>query len=318
MDDAPPVHDRRAHDFGIAPKQKLTPVALAAVLSCAPTATTASWQPVSPPPAPSAALLPASIQAPDTASSTAPHVPGVPEWIRRALGSMALPSAEHTISLDDSPNVVVTRTGVFLDGACVAAVPELAATGKVVRVEALFARLDAMRKALQKANAGSVFPGSLNYWIDAYVPALVVKSVIETAVSAGYPYGAFVVRKRGLPDGFGRLLVDASPPLPTADIGATTGLPADTIQRVARQNYAMFRDCYLRGRRRNPALEGRVSVWFVIGVDGRVAQALDGGSTLRDPEVIRCVVEAFRGLVFPAPPDSVTVVYPFLFEPGVD
>jgi hypothetical protein len=119
-------------------------------------------------------------------------------------------------------------------------------------------------------------------------------------------------------DVFGRVLVDAAPPLPTADIGATSGLPPEVIQRVARQNYATFQHCYAAGRARAPALKGRVSVWLVIGLDGHVAQALDGGSTLPDPEVVQCVIEGFRGLVFPAPSERVTVVYPFLFEPGVE
>jgi hypothetical protein len=259
----------------------------------------------------------ATALAPGPTVPVAPRPVAVPEWIWREMGSVALPFAQNSIALDDSPNVLITRENVLLDGQRVATVQQITNAGTVTRVEGLFGKLDAMRKALQKAHGGTPFPGSLNYWIDPHVPALVVKSVLETAASAGYPYGAFVVRQRGALDVIGRVLVDAAPPLPTADIAATSGLPPEVIQRVARQNYSIFQRCYAQGVARTPALQGRVAVWLVIGLDGRVAQALDGGSTLPDAEVVRCVVEGFRGLVFPAPSERVTVVYPFLFEPGM-
>ena len=47
-----------------------------------------------------------------------------------------------------------------------------------------------------------------------------------------------------------------------------------------------------------------------------VASALDGGSTLPDPEVVSCIVRAFYGLSFPAPEDGiVTSTYPIVLSP---
>ncbi|RYE93929.1 MAG: AgmX/PglI C-terminal domain-containing protein [Myxococcales bacterium] len=94
-------------------------------------------------------------------------------------------------------------------------------------------------------------------------------------------------------------------------------LPPEVIQKIVRQSFGTFRLCYENGLRRDANLQGRVTVYFVIGRDGKVTQTSNRGSDLPDEEVVRCVVEAFRPLVFP-PPDGgiVTVVYPISFAPG--
>jgi hypothetical protein len=94
-------------------------------------------------------------------------------------------------------------------------------------------------------------------------------------------------------------------------------LPAEVIQRVVRQNYGRFRQCYENGLSKNPNLEGRVSVRFVIGRDGAVSNVSNGGSDLPDSGVVSCVVGAYYGLSFPAPDNGiVTVSYPIMFSPG--
>ncbi len=94
-------------------------------------------------------------------------------------------------------------------------------------------------------------------------------------------------------------------------------LPPEVIQRVVRQNFGRFRFCYEQGLTRNPNLEGRVSVRFVIGRDGGVSNVANGGADLPDSGVASCVVSAFYGLSFPAPEQGiVSVVYPISFSPG--
>ncbi len=91
-------------------------------------------------------------------------------------------------------------------------------------------------------------------------------------------------------------------------------LPSDLVQRTVRQSFGRFRACYEAGLRGNPTLSGRVTVRFVIGRDGAVMSAMNGGSDLPDSGVVSCVVSAFRGLSFPVPPDGiVTVTYPIVF-----
>ena len=94
-------------------------------------------------------------------------------------------------------------------------------------------------------------------------------------------------------------------------------LPPEVIQRIVRQNFGRYRLCYERGLAKNPTLSGRVAVKFVIGRDGAVTSASDGGSDMTDKTLVSCVVDGFKSLTFPQPEGGiVTVVYPIIFNPG--
>jgi hypothetical protein len=94
-------------------------------------------------------------------------------------------------------------------------------------------------------------------------------------------------------------------------------LPAEVIQRIVRQNFGRFKACYEGGLRGNPSLAGRVAVRFVIGREGEVSSAANGGSDLPDAGVVSCVTRAFYGLSFPHPASGiVTVTYPIVFSPA--
>jgi hypothetical protein len=98
---------------------------------------------------------------------------------------------------------------------------------------------------------------------------------------------------------------------------ASGRIPPEVIQRVIRQNFGRFRNCYEAGLRNNPNLAGRVAVKFVIGRDGSVSQASNGGSDLPDSGVVSCIVGAFRGLSFPQPENGiVTVGYSIQLNPN--
>lgn len=138
---------------------------------------------------------------------------------------------------------------------------------------------------------------------------------------SGPGVGTFGLGDKG-PGGFGRSTnlpggahkpraprVTMSPP-------QTSGrLPPDVIQRTVRQNFGRFRLCYQEGLQRNPALQGRVSVRFVIGRDGAVSSVGMGATEIQDGSVNDCIRQAFYGLSF-TPPDSgvVQVTYPLLFS----
>jgi len=93
-------------------------------------------------------------------------------------------------------------------------------------------------------------------------------------------------------------------------------LPPEVIQRIVRQNFGRYHLCYEKGLRNNPNLQGRVSVRFVIGLDGTVAHVDSGGSDMPDGNVTSCVARAFYGLRFPQPEGGiVTVTYPIMFTP---
>ncbi len=108
----------------------------------------------------------------------------------------------------------------------------------------------------------------------------------------------------------------ARPPAASA-VPVTGRLAPEEIQRVVRSEWERFRGCYEDGLRRNPSLEGRVSVRFVIERDGSLRDLASVAPTMPDPEVVRCVVARFGTLRFPPPHGgTVTVTYPIMFSPG--
>jgi hypothetical protein len=94
-------------------------------------------------------------------------------------------------------------------------------------------------------------------------------------------------------------------------------LAPEVIQNVVRQNFGRFRTCYEAGLQRNPKLQGKVTVKYVIGLDGTTQMTADEGSDIPDPQVVQCVVAGFAQLSYPPPQGGyVTVVYPVEFAPG--
>ena len=133
-------------------------------------------------------------------------------------------------------------------------------------------------------------------------------------------HGAGTGTGQGFGSGKGRLAGSHKSKAPSIRAGATQvngRLPQEVIHRIVRQNFGRFRMCYEQGLKNNPSLEGRVQVRFVIGRDGAVSSASNGGSDIPDAGVVNCVVRAYYNLSFPAPEGGiVTVVYPISFSPG--
>jgi hypothetical protein len=125
----------------------------------------------------------------------------------------------------------------------------------------------------------------------------------------------------GFGHGVGRVLPGGHPtkaPRMRSPSSTVSGhLPPEVVQRIVRQNYGRFRQCYENGLRGNPNLTGRVTARFVISREGSVTNVQNGGSDLPDSGVVSCVVAAFYGLSFPTPEAGiVTVSYPIMFSPG--
>jgi hypothetical protein len=109
-----------------------------------------------------------------------------------------------------------------------------------------------------------------------------------------------------------------SPPLPSDPAAPRGRLPPEDIRRVVNSNIG-FRQCYDDGLRRNPHLEGRVMVRFVIGLNGSVSQvrSVAEASNTPDAAVVQCVVAGFAKLRFPSLSNgTVTVNYPIMFGLG--
>ncbi|MEO5727450.1 MAG: AgmX/PglI C-terminal domain-containing protein, partial [Byssovorax sp.] len=127
---------------------------------------------------------------------------------------------------------------------------------------------------------------------------------------------------QGFGSGMGRLGGEhrtRQPRIRASAVSVSGSLPPEVIQRIVRQSFGRFKLCYENGLRSNPSLRGRINTRFMIGADGSVRSAVNGGSDLPDAGVVACVVRSFYFLTFPQPPgESVTVTYPILFEPGDD
>ena len=108
---------------------------------------------------------------------------------------------------------------------------------------------------------------------------------------------------------------------PGADTDATDAaeprLPPEVIQRTVREHYDEFRKCYEAGLAKNPKLAGRVTVKFVIGLDGVIESIEPAAETsIPDSATVSCVIDACKTLRFPKPSGGVvTVVYPVVFAP---
>ncbi len=133
---------------------------------------------------------------------------------------------------------------------------------------------------------------------------------------AGLGHGqGFGLGNGGLGHGTHKVRVPSVKPVGQALVSGR--LPPEVVQRIVRQNYGRFRMCYEQGLSRNPNLQGRVQVRFVIGRDGAVSNVQRGDSDLPDSAVVGCVMGAYYGLSFPQPEGGiVTVAYPIMFQPG--
>jgi TonB family protein len=120
-------------------------------------------------------------------------------------------------------------------------------------------------------------------------------------------------------------LVRASLALFTLVLALSAATPArayiatDVIRRVVREHLPHVQACYQQALSGRSDLRGQITVRFVIEARGVVSSAEATRDDPGAPAMTMCVLDAVRRMVFP-PHDpsrgSVTVNYPFRFEPG--
>jgi TonB family protein len=95
-------------------------------------------------------------------------------------------------------------------------------------------------------------------------------------------------------------------------------LDMDFIRRIIRRHMNEVKYCYEQELVRQPGLEGRVSVQFVIAPLGQVVSSIMQSSTMGNARVEKCVVDAVKRWEFPKPMGggNVIVSYPFNFTSG--
>jgi biopolymer transport protein ExbD len=111
--------------------------------------------------------------------------------------NIVLPQAENVETVVEAPMVAVNGNQVLVDGQNVGSVRAIEDMGQMSKIDGLFDLLKRKRELWKSFNPNKPFPGVAILQVDEEVPALVVKSVFQTAAYAGYPNISFMVRKRG-------------------------------------------------------------------------------------------------------------------------
>jgi outer membrane biosynthesis protein TonB len=94
-------------------------------------------------------------------------------------------------------------------------------------------------------------------------------------------------------------------------------LDEKAVIATVRKGLPAIRNCYQKALKKNPTLQGKISVEFTIGPSGRVTAVKATDDSLGDASVTACVLGKFKSLKFDKPAGgSVKFVYPLMFKPG--
>jgi biopolymer transport protein ExbD len=117
--------------------------------------------------------------------------------------NVKLPKAQNVLDMTDAPIVAITGTQILVDGTAAGSTRTIEEANRLARVDELFNILKNKRELWKQVNPGKEFPGVALLQVDRRVPALVVKSVFQTAAMAGFPSISFEVGRIGKPGGGG-------------------------------------------------------------------------------------------------------------------
>jgi biopolymer transport protein ExbD len=110
--------------------------------------------------------------------------------------NITLPQAENVEDVVEAPMVAVNGNQVLVDGSLAGSTRAIEDVGRMQKIDELFDVLKRKRELWTSFHPQKPFPGVAILQVDEDVPALVVKSVFQTAAYAGYPNISFMVRKR--------------------------------------------------------------------------------------------------------------------------
>ncbi len=111
--------------------------------------------------------------------------------------NVQLPKAQNVMEMLEAPMVAVTGTQILVDGVPSGSTRTIEEANRLQRVDELFNVLKNKRELWKQLNPGKEFPGVAILQVDKRVPALVVKSVFQTAAFAGFPNISFMVGRIG-------------------------------------------------------------------------------------------------------------------------
>ncbi len=109
---------------------------------------------------------------------------------------ISLPAAENVEAVIEAPMVAVNGNQVLVDGNLAGSTRAIEDQGQMRKLDELFGLLQRKRELWKSFHPNQPFPGVCILQIDENVPALVVKSVFQTAALAGFPNISFMVKTR--------------------------------------------------------------------------------------------------------------------------
>jgi len=106
---------------------------------------------------------------------------------------VTLPKAENTLDMIDAPLVAIAGSQILVDGNLAGNTRAIEDSKRLQRIDELFNVLKGKRELWKQLHPNKEFPGVVVLQIDQEVPAIVVKSVFQTAAFSGYPNVSFMV-----------------------------------------------------------------------------------------------------------------------------
>ncbi len=111
--------------------------------------------------------------------------------------NVKLPNAENVLDLVEAPLIAITGSQILVDGVAAGSTRAIEEANRLQRIDELGALLKNKRELWKQLHPSTPFPGVAILAVDQKVPALVVKSVFQTAAFAGYPNISFMVGRTG-------------------------------------------------------------------------------------------------------------------------
>lgn len=105
-----------------------------------------------------------------------------------------LPRAANVEAMVDAPMVAVHHGQILVDGVAAGSTRSVEERGHIEKLPELFGLLRSKRELYRQLQPDRAFPGVCVLALDEGTPAVVVKSVFQTAAFAGYPNVSFLVR----------------------------------------------------------------------------------------------------------------------------
>jgi biopolymer transport protein ExbD len=105
-----------------------------------------------------------------------------------------VPDALNAEAMVDAPMVTVQHGQILVDGVDAGSARAVEELGRMEKLDRLFELLRSKRQLWLQLQPHRQFPGVCVLAIDQDTPAIVVKSVFQTAAYAGYPNVSFMVK----------------------------------------------------------------------------------------------------------------------------